>query len=156
MLFSKDIQENLYKSNPRMIPSHLVPRCQKTFITVTDSKAKDKFKKKKTPVLDDHIPMDHFDYEHNEPDGYNGVTHDVMDSIPNIPVQFDVKKYLKYENFLDLKTTKLISHSTNSIFLNSLLEFSDAKRLNLPAPKFELCKCFSLLFLEIFAKFRAP
>lgn len=50
ILQSKEVENNLYKLNPRMIPHDFTPECQKMFITVaqkSDTKGKTTRKNKK-------------------------------------------------------------------------------------------------------------
>ncbi|XP_045535011.1 uncharacterized protein LOC106720779 [Papilio machaon] len=46
ILQSKEVENNLYKLNPRMLPHGFTPECQKMYITVTQKDTKDKVKTK--------------------------------------------------------------------------------------------------------------
>lgn len=42
VLGSRHLKQNLYADNPRLVPAHLTPRCEKIFITVTEMATKNK------------------------------------------------------------------------------------------------------------------
>ncbi|XP_063533029.1 uncharacterized protein LOC134743501 [Cydia strobilella] len=165
ILQSKDVANNLYKANPRMMPHDMTPVCQKMFITVQKSDAKDTTKaqadktKKNQKDLRSMLTastststsantvegagfITESEFQEIFPDGYQET-----DCLPN-PKEFwamnrdAFKQAAHEEGKLNLSTwlewqrnpqnTVKVEHSTNTQVLTSLLQYSDAKRFELP------------------------
>ncbi|XP_045489533.1 uncharacterized protein LOC110995193 isoform X2 [Pieris rapae] len=157
---SKEVENSLYKSNPRMIPHDFTPQCQKMHITVHKKHDSDKTKKgqkdlrsmlqgraststNSTNLLenDDLIHEDEFDELF--PDGFKDV-HRLNDAKEywNMNKEAIIESSKKEDNRVQLhnwlewqrtkQTTINIEHSIDTDILISLLKYSDDKRFDAP------------------------
>ncbi|PZC85522.1 hypothetical protein B5X24_HaOG216630 [Helicoverpa armigera] len=170
VLQSKEVENNLYKLNPRMIPHDFVPQCQKMFITVEkkpDPKEKSKGgvekgkkgqKDLRTMLLsrpstsglnssnkETESSSIITEAEFNElfPQGYTSTSllakpreYWAMnkEKIKNLPTsegnELKLTKWLEWQR--TLQKTINIHHSKDTEILSELLQYSDAKRFELP------------------------
>ncbi|KAL0882210.1 hypothetical protein ABMA27_000753 [Loxostege sticticalis] len=169
ILQSKEVDSNLYKQNPRMVPRDFTPQCQKMYITVAkkeDPKSKDKEadKAKKgqkdlrtmllgnpssssTPTPSRETAVDLIterEFQEIFPDGFTGWTatdapqelwtmsKDEIKSLSKLSEPSNPKLTTWLEWQRTLQKTVNIGHSKDSEILASLLQYSDAKRFEMP------------------------
>ncbi|XP_059056753.1 Fanconi anemia group M protein [Achroia grisella] len=163
ILQSKEVENSLYKNNPRMIPRDFTPQCQKMFITVAKKndpkdKNKDAIEKSKKGQKDlrsmllgasssvssstsNMITKEEFNEQY--PDGYCDTSllaeHKEYWTMNKDQINKEVRdkeKDLKLHTWLEwqrtLQKTINIEHSKDSEILASLLQYSDARRFELP------------------------
>ncbi|XP_068631375.1 DEAD-box ATP-dependent DNA helicase Fancm isoform X2 [Battus philenor] len=164
ILQSKEVENNLYKENPRMVPRDFVPACQKMYITVaqkSDTKSKsngggEKNKKGQKDLRSMLIGKDLCKNPINK-ESRHSLTRDEFndifpmgfidkESIPN-PIEFcflnkafpkvlKLKQRDKLASWLEwqrtVQKTVNIGHSKDTEILTELLQYSDAKRCELP------------------------
>ncbi|CAG4991774.1 unnamed protein product [Parnassius apollo] len=161
ILQSKEVEANLYKSNPRMVPHDFIPECQKMYITVAqkpDPKEKSKGGAEKVKAQKDLRSMlmgrpstsspstliteeefkELFPCGHLSPDSISKPTEYWClnkDSFHTI-VKLSKNDNLKLTSWLEwqrtLQKTVNIDHSRDSEVLTELLQYCDAKRFELP------------------------
>nr|XP_049694549.1 Fanconi anemia group M protein [Helicoverpa armigera] len=170
VLQSKEVENNLYKLNPRMIPHDFVPQCQKMFITVEkkpDPKEKSKEgiekgkkgqKDLRTMLLsrpstsglnssnkesESSSIITEAEFKELFPQGYTSTTLLAKpqeywslskETIKNLPTsegsELKLTKWLEWQR--TLQKTINVHHSKDTEILSELLQYSDAKRFELP------------------------
>ncbi|CAK1598578.1 unnamed protein product [Parnassius mnemosyne] len=162
ILQSKEVQANLYKSNPRMVPHDFIPECQKMYITVAQKsdpkeKSKDGAEKVKkgqkdlrsmlmgrpstsspSTLLTEEEFKELFPCGHpctdsiSKPMEYWCLNKDSFHTIVKLNKNDNLKLISWLEWQRTLQKTVNISHSRDSEVLTELLQYSDAKRFELP------------------------
>ncbi|XP_053603401.1 uncharacterized protein Fancm [Plodia interpunctella] len=168
VLQSREVESNLYRANPRMVPHELEPVCQKMYITVAkkhDAKDKkdviDKTKKGqkdlRTMLLgrassnssgsSKEFDLGHLitEEEFNDmfPDGFRTICrlpaakeYWAMSRDQLTSLNMDCTEELQLHTWLEwqrsLQKTINVGHSCDSEALAALLQYSDAKRFNMP------------------------
>uniref|UniRef100_A0A2H1W717 SFRICE_005638 n=1 Tax=Spodoptera frugiperda TaxID=7108 RepID=A0A2H1W717_SPOFR len=168
VLQSKEVENNLYKLNPRMIPHDFMPQCQKMYITVQkkqDPKEKakegiDKAKKGQKDLramlarpstsssslgkeINSKGLITEDEFKELFPEGYSSTS---LFATPqeywamsrgrlkniNTPEGTELKlsKWLEWQR--TLQTTVNVQHSRDTEILAELLQYSDAKRFDMP------------------------
>ncbi|KAJ8727426.1 hypothetical protein PYW07_001545 [Mythimna separata] len=170
VLQSQEVENNLYKLNPRMIPHDFTPECQKMFITVEkkqDPKEKnkegiDKAKKNQKDLrtmllsrastsgsgstnreVESGNMITEKEFKELFPEGYCDTTlfakpkeywtmnrEKINDLATSEETGLKLSKWLEWQR--SLQKTVNIHHSRDSEILAELLQFSDAKRFELP------------------------
>ncbi|XP_073942786.1 FA complementation group M [Choristoneura fumiferana] len=162
---SKEVANNLYKLNPRMMPHDLTPVCQKMFITVAQKpdpkdkkEASDKNKKnqkdlrsmlaassssaKPSIITEGEYFVTEDEFDELFPNGYKDTNYFqrakeylAMNKVA-FKSQMSVNENINLSTWLEwqrnLQSTVNIGHSKDSEILSSLLQYSDAKRFDLP------------------------
>ncbi|XP_022825021.1 Fanconi anemia group M protein [Spodoptera litura] len=166
VLQSKEVENNLYKLNPRMIPHDFMPQCQKMYITVEkkqDPKEKvkegiDKAKKGQKDLramlarpststssreTDSKALITEDEFKELFPEGYSSTSlfakrqeYWAMSRGKLKDINTTDGTELKLSNWLEwqrtLQTTVNVQHSRDAEILAELLQYSDAKRFDMP------------------------
>ncbi|CAH0702783.1 unnamed protein product [Spodoptera exigua] len=171
VLQSKEVENNLYKLNPRMIPYDFMPQCQKMYITVEkkqDPKEKakegiDKAKKGQKDLRsmlarpstssgssgrenDSRGLITENEFKELFPEGYSSTSlfarpqeywamsrEKIKEISTDTPDETELKlsKWLEWQR--TLQNTVNVQHSRDAEILAELLQYSDAKRFDMPA-----------------------
>ncbi|XP_047528487.1 Fanconi anemia group M protein isoform X1 [Vanessa atalanta] len=154
ILESKEVENSLYKTNPRMVPRDLTPECQKMYITVDKAKNKEDSERPKkgqtnlksmlcrkesrgTSNQNEWIKKDDFDkiYPRGyrdcnffaQPAAYFSMSKESIKQITNVDggSLLNLSTWLEWQR--NLQKTINIGHSEDTVILTAVLKISEGK-----------------------------